>query len=104
MLDKMKQMKQLMEVQKKAKNVQKELRDTEIEAVSSDGLITVVFNGELKLVDLKIDEKYMESHSLSDLEKTLSTTISEAMSKAQQVAADKTREIMKEMNINFPGL
>jgi DNA-binding protein YbaB len=104
MMDKMKQMKQLLDMQKKAKGIQKELRDTEIEAVSSDEKISVVFNGELKLVSLTIANDYMENHSISDLEKALSTTVSEAMSKAQQVAAEKTRDIMKEMNINLPGL
>ncbi len=104
MLDKMKQMKNLLDMQKKAKAMQRELRDTEIEAVSSDGKIIVVFNGELKLVALTINESYMEDHSLKDLEKNLSTTISESMSKAQQVAAEKTKEIMKDMNINIPGM
>jgi DNA-binding protein YbaB len=104
MLDKMRQMKQLLDVQKKAKGIQRELRDTEIEAVSNDGKIVVVFNGELKLVTLSIDESYLDDHSIKELEKTLSTTISESMSKAQQVAADKTRDIMKEMNINLPGM
>jgi len=104
MLDKMKQMKQLLDVQKKAKGVQKDLRDTEIEAVSSDGKVIVVFNGELKLVNLSIDEAYLEDHSVKDLERALSVTIGESMAKAQQVAAEKTREIMKDMNINLPGL
>ena len=104
MLDKMKQMKQLLDVQKRAKATQKELRDTEIEAKSNDGGVTVVFNGELKLVSLNIDEGYMNDHSVRDLEKTLTTTISESMSRAQVVAAEKTRQIMKDMNINLPGL
>lgn len=104
MLDKMKQAKELFDLQKKAKAMQKELRDTEIEAVSNDQKITVVFNGELKLVELKIDESYLSDHSMKDLERTLTTTITEAMSKAQNVAAEKTREIMKDMNINLPGM
>jgi DNA-binding protein YbaB len=104
MLDKMKQMKQLMDMQKKAKTVQKELRDTEIEAVSPDQKVTVVFNGEMKLVDLSIDDAYMENGSINDLERDLKTTIGEAMSKAQAVAAEKTREIMKDLNINIPGM
>jgi DNA-binding YbaB/EbfC family protein len=103
MLDKMKQAKQLFDMQKKAKNVQKELRDTEIEAKSPDGAVTVVFNGELKLVELNIDHDYMSNHSVSDLERGLKTTITEALSKSQAVAAEKTREIMKELNINLPG-
>lgn len=104
MLDKMKQAKQLYDMQKKAKAMQKELKDTEIEAVSADGAITVVFNGELKLVSLKIADSYMDSHSVRDLERSISTAVSESMSKAQMVAAEKTREIMKDMNINLPGL
>jgi DNA-binding protein YbaB len=100
----MKQAKQLLDMQKKAKNVQKELRDTEIEAKSPDGGLTVVFNGELKLVELNIDNEYMQNHSVSDLEKALKTTITEALSKSQMVAAEKTREIMKELNINLPGM
>lgn len=104
MLDKMRQAKQLFDMQKKAKAMQKELKDTEIEAISPDGNVTVVFNGELKLVELKISDGYMEDHTLRDLERVLSATISESMSRAQIVAAQKTREIMKDMNINLPGL
>ncbi len=104
MLDKMKQAKQMYDLQKKAKAMQKELRDTEIEAVSSDGKITAVFNAEMKLVTLSIDENYLDGKSMKDLEGALKTTISESMSKAQAVAAERTREIMKDMNINIPGM
>lgn len=99
----MKQMKQLMDMQKKAKAMQKELRETEIEAVSSDNGVTVVVNGELKLVDITIQRDYLTDHSLDDLEKQLKTTVSEALSKAQLVAAEKSRDIMKDLNINLPG-
>lgn len=104
MMDKMKQMKQLMDMQKKAKSAQKELRDTEIEAISPDGGVTVVFNGELKLVELVIQEGYTTEKSTKELENVLKTTVGEAMSKAQQVAAEKTRDIMKDLNINIPGM
>ncbi len=104
MLDKMKQAKQLYDMQKRAKAMQKELKDTEIEAVSPDKGVTIVMNGELKLIELKIEESYLDDHSVKDLEKTLSTTFSEALSKSQMVAAEKTREIMKDMNLNIPGL
>lgn len=104
MLDKMKQMKQLMDMQKKAKAMQKELRDTEIEAVSSDNKVTAVVNGEMKLVDLKIENNFLDDKSMDDLARTIKTTVSEAMSKAQLVAAERTRDIMKDMNINLPGM
>lgn len=104
MLDKMRQAKQLFDMQRKAKAMQRELKDTEIEAVSSDGTVTVVFNGELKLVELKISDEYFHHHAVRDLELVLKTTIGEAMSRAQTVAAEKTRTIMKDLNINLPGL
>lgn len=104
MMDKMKQAKQLFDLQKKAKAMQKELRDTEIEAVSNDGKITAVVNGELKLVDLKIARDYMDNNTIETLEKSIKTTVTEALSKAQQVAAEKTRDIMKDMNLNIPGM
>lgn len=104
MLDKMKQMKDMLDLQRKAKAMQKELRETEIEGVSPDGNVTVVFNGEMKIMDLTIQPEYMEDHSMADLEKALKTTIQEAMSKAQAVAAERTRAIMKDMNINLPGM
>ena len=41
---------------KKARALQKELKETEILASSSDETITVVFNGEQRIVDITIDE------------------------------------------------
>lgn len=99
MLDKAKQ---LYDLQKKAKAMQKELKDTEIEAQSADGRVTVVFNGEMHLVDIKIDESLLGDKN--ELEKKLKNTISEGIQRAQGVAAEKTKEIMKDMNLNIPGM
>ena len=104
MANKFQQAKELYDLQKKAKAMQKELRDTEIEAVSPDEKISVVINGELKLVELNIDENYMREHSTKELETALKTTFTEGLNKAQAVAAERTREIMKDMNLNIPGM
>lgn len=93
MLDKMKQ---LYELQKKAKEIQKELRDTEIEACNSDKSVCVVFNGEQKIVSIKIGN--------GDLERELVKVITEATAKAQAYAAEKTKTVMKDMGLNLPGL
>lgn len=94
--------KQIYDLQKKAKAMQKELKETEIEAKSSDGRVSVVFNGEMHLVGLSIDDSLMEDKF--ELEKKLKNTISEGLQRAQAVAADKTKEIMKDMNLNIPGM
>lgn len=101
MLDKMKQLYQL---QKKAKEIQKELKDTEIEARSERGEVSVVYNGEQKLVDIAIAESMLEPSKKRELEQLIIKIASEAGSKAQAIAADKTKNVMKEMGVNIPGL
>jgi len=101
MLDKMKQLYQL---QKQAKTVQKELRDTEIEAKSADGEILVVVNGEQKIVEIKIGENYLSVDKKSELESALLKVAQEASEKAQQIAAEKSKDMMKGMGLNIPGL
>lgn len=88
----------------KAKKVQDELKKTEIEAKGADGKVTVVFTGELKLQELSIDESMLEPDGKDYLERTLKETIGQAMQKAQAVAAEKTREVMKDLGVNLPGL
>ena len=88
----------------RAKKVQGDLKKTEIEAVGAEGKITVVFNGELKLRELSIDESFLEPSKKNELEQVLKETLSQGMSKAQAVAAEKTRAVMKDMGVNLPGM
>jgi hypothetical protein len=92
----------LYQLQKKARAIQKELRSTEIEAKSGDGKISVVFNGEQKIQDIKIDESLLSSGNKGELEKNLKNTITEAISRAQAVAAEKMKAITGDLNI--PGM
>ena len=88
----------------KAKKVQDELKKTEIEAQGADGKVVVVFTGELKLQSLEIDASLLEADGKDFLERVLKETIGQAMQKAQAVAAEKTREVMKDLGVNLPGL
>lgn len=88
----------------KAKRVQGELKKTEIEAAGADGKVKVVFNGELKLINLSIDEEFLNSSKKLELERVLKDTFTQGMQKAQSVAAEKTREVMKDLGVNIPGL
>lgn len=93
---------QLYDLQKKARAIQKELKDTEIEAKSNDGWVTVVFNGEQHLVDVDIDEEALSPDNKKELEKDLKNTITQAISRAQAYAAEKMKAIAG--NLNIPGL
>jgi DNA-binding YbaB/EbfC family protein len=101
MLDKMKQ---LYDMQKKAKQIQKELKETEIEAKSGDGAVTVIFNGEIHIVDVKIDESLLSPDKKHELEQAVKNTTAQAISKAQAIAADKAKAMMGDLGINLPGM
>ncbi len=94
--------KELYDLQKKARAIQKELKKTEIEAKSNDGWVTAVFNGEQHLVDIEIAEEALAPENKKELEKDLKNTVSQAVSRSQAHAAEKMKEIAGGMNI--PGL
>jgi len=94
--------KDLYKLQKDARRIQKELKDVEVEASSNDGWVTVVFNGEQHLTDIQIAEEALRPEYKRELEKDLKNTISQAVSRAQAVAAEKMKDIAGGMGI--PGL
>lgn len=101
MLDKMKQ---VYDLQKKAKQIQKELKDTEIEAKSGDGGVVVVFNGEIHITDVTVDEALLSPEKKHQLEQDIKNTVAQAISKAQAIAAEKAKTMMGDMGINLPGM
>lgn len=88
----------------KAKQLEKELGETEIEAKTQDGLITVVVSAKLTLKKIEIDPAYLSPDKKELLEKQLESTIGQAMQKAQLVAAEKMKSLAGDLNLNLPGL
>ncbi len=86
----------------KARALQKELKETEVEAKSRDGLITAVISADMKLKSVSIETAYLTADNRDVLEKELVKVIAEGLSKAQAVAAEKAKELMGGLNI--PGL
>ncbi len=84
---------------KKARAMQKELKETEIEATSTDGTISVVFNGEQRMVDIQIDESWLEPGKKRDLEKAIMNVTGQAISKAQAVATEQMKKIAGDLNL-----
>ncbi|MBU6389529.1 YbaB/EbfC family nucleoid-associated protein [Patescibacteria group bacterium] len=87
----------------KARKIQKELKGTEIEATSADGSITVVFNGEQRMVDIQIDESWLQPDKKRELEKAILNVVGQAISKAQAVAAEQMKKVAGDLNLP-PGL
>ncbi|MEX0594742.1 MAG: YbaB/EbfC family nucleoid-associated protein [Patescibacteria group bacterium] len=96
------QMKELYSLQKKAKQMQKELKAMEIEASSADGTVNAVVSGEMKLVSITIAEEALKPENKTRLEMAIKETIGQAMSRAQTESATRMQPLLKDMNL--PGL
>lgn len=94
--------KDLYKLQKQAKEIQKELKDTEIEAKSNDGWVTVVFNGEQHITEVSLDADALNPENKKELEKQILNTVSQAISRSQALAAEKMKDVMGGMGI--PGM
>ena len=96
--------KELYQLQKKAKDIQKQLKNTEIEAQSADGQVTVVFTADQKIKSIELSQELIDSANKKDIEDKLVKVVSEGISRVQAVAAEKTKGLMSEMGLNIPGM
>ena len=96
------QMKDMYQMAKKAKQMQKELKNLEIESRSNDGLVKVVVSGEMKVLSIDIDEELFQPSLKTKLETTLKETIVQAMSRAQSESAQRMQPLLKDLK--FPGM
>lgn len=94
--------KKLYELQKQAKSIQRDLRNTEIVAQSADGKVKVVLNGEQKIEKIEISEDLLVPEKKRFLESSLVRVIQDGISKAQKIAAEKAKEVMG--GLGLPGL
>jgi nucleoid-associated protein EbfC len=95
-----KQMQQLMQLQQEAAKIKRELKNTHIEAEEGDATITI--NGEQEIVTISI--KPEASNNLSKLETDLVTAFNKGIKKSQEIGAEKMKEVMGSMGLDFPGL
>ncbi len=96
-------MKQLYEMQKKAKEVQKAVETIKIDRTSSGGKVRLVMNGSFKVETLTIDPSVFAPEQRPALEKALAQLISDVADEVKKESAAQAMNMMKEMNIKLPG-
>ncbi len=95
-------LKDLAKMQKMAKDLQKKLGNIHVEAEEQG--VTVVIDGNLKVVDVQISEEAY-TQGASHLSTLFMTAITKGMKKAQEVAASNMKDIMGGMGMpNIPGV
>lgn len=96
------QMKDMYQLASKAKKMQKELKDLEVEGRSTNGEVTVVVSGEMKLVSIDIAEHMLVPDKKRELEDIIKETVAKALATAQNESATRMQPLLKDMN--FPGM
>lgn len=93
-------MKELYDFQKKAREIQKQLRGEIIE--KEVGAVKVTINGEQKIQSVEIDPEMIDLEKISELEGDVKSAVEQAIGESQKIAADKMKDITGGMGI--PGL
>jgi len=100
--DKMQQAKKLYGLQKKAKAIQKELANTEIEAEGLNGQIKVTVSADQKIQNISIQSQILTPENASKIERALKDTFEAASKEAQRIATSKMKQISGDLGL--PGL
>ncbi len=85
-------------LQKKAKQIKKDLKNTHIEA-EVDG-VTVVIDGEQEVLSINIPDSALSNGK--KLCEILVKCLNKGIKKSQQVAAEEMKDVMG--NLGFPGM
>jgi nucleoid-associated protein EbfC len=78
----------------KIKKAQKELANEVIEVEAGDGAVVVRITGEQKIKKITIDPERIDTEDIPELERWLESAVKEAITRSQQVAAEKMKPLM----------
>lgn len=76
------------------KKAQKELANQVIEIEAGDRAVIVRITGEQKIKKISIDPDKVDFDDIPELERWLETAVKEAITRSQQVAAEKMKPLM----------
>ncbi len=95
-------MRQAQELQAKLAKAQAELAEAIIETSSGGGAVKVTVNGQQQVLSVKISPEAIEPDDVEMLEDLVMTAVNEALSKSQELAAERMGKLTGGLNI--PGL
>ena len=84
------------------KKIQSALAKEKIEVETGNGAVKVTINGEQKIQSIKINPDMVELGEISKLEKWVESAVTQAITRSQQVAAEKMKSVAGGLGI--PGL
>jgi DNA-binding YbaB/EbfC family protein len=84
------------------KRIQSQLAKEVVEVEAGDGAVRVQITGEQKIKKITLDPEQVSVDNAEKLERWLESAVTQAISKSQQIAAEKMRSISGGLGI--PGL
>jgi DNA-binding YbaB/EbfC family protein len=91
-------MKQLYEMQKKAKDLQKQLENLRAEKSAQGGLLKTTVTGALRIADLSIDPSLLAPDQKENLERSLVSLVNDALADVQKLATAQAAGLMKDIS------
>ena len=82
--------------------IQSSLAKEVIEVESGNGAVKILINGEQKIKKVSIDSSLVDKDDMEQLEKWIESAVTQAITRSQQVAADKMKSVAGGLGI--PGL
>jgi hypothetical protein len=95
-------MKQAQELQERLTRVQEEAARKTVEASAGGGMVTVVINGRLQVVELRIEPKVMTSGDTEMLQDLVIAAVNQGIRAAQEMMAEEMKKVTGGLQI--PGL
>jgi len=92
--------KDIMALQKQAKQIKKDLGKTHIEA--EEGGVIVTINGEQEVISVKINPEHPHATDTKKLEADLQKAFNKAIKKSQEIAAEMMKGVLG--GFNLPGM
>jgi DNA-binding YbaB/EbfC family protein len=96
------QIRQAQALKSKLDKAQKELKKMQIEGEAGKGAVTVVVNGEQRVMSVKLAPEIVDPKNTKKLEDLIIKAVNDAQEKAQKAAAEALKEVTGGLKI--PGL
>ena len=98
-------MRQVQQMQAEMAKAQELLKDEVVEATAGGGMVTVKLNGELEVLDLRIDPEAVDPEDVELLQDMVQAAMNEGIRSAQEVAASKLGAVTGGLGgLGLPGL
>jgi hypothetical protein len=94
--------KMMQQAQQMQENLQKQLKDTKVEATAGGGMVTVVMNGVKEIQSLTIDPEVVSKEDVEMLQDLIMAAITDGQRRADELVSQQMGGMMGGLNI--PGL